>query len=160
VPLVFKDEEGAKIHLLEVITKHQGLPTALIATTFKKPLYGGWSPRVTITRSLLMKMKRKGLVRSEKRDNELCWYTADYEKITATPGHYCKHRKGGIYLILYLAEHTDTSVELVIYQEEKENGQVWARPRDRFEDGRFEDLGPAVVEIIDIGVGRVEISDD
>ena len=65
------------------------------------------------------------------------------------PGVY-KHFKGKLFLALFLAKHSETEEDMVIYVGlyDKERGQIWARPADmfmghkEFEDGtkvkRFE----------------------
>lgn len=53
------------------------------------------------------------------------------------PGQIYKHKKGGTYRILYLAKHTETGEQMVIYQS-LEYKRIWARPLDNFlEPGRF-----------------------
>lgn len=44
------------------------------------------------------------------------------------PGRLYRHFKGGIYRVLYLAKHSETGEELVIYTKNGGNGTVWARP--------------------------------
>lgn len=63
----------------------------------------------------------------------------------AIRGKRCRHRKGGEYLIVDLAEHTETGEELVIYRREVD-GKLYARPRVMFEDGRFEEVEGTLVE--------------
>jgi len=65
------------------------------------------------------------------------------------PGVY-KHFKGELFLALFLAKHSETEEDMVIYVGlyDKTKGQIWARPADmfmgykEFEDGtkvkRFE----------------------
>lgn len=44
------------------------------------------------------------------------------------PGQIWRHFKGGDYRVLYLAIHSLTAEELVIYTSDDEGGAVWARP--------------------------------
>ena len=57
-------------------------------------------------------------------------------------GKKYKHKKGGIYIVLTIAKHTETEEKLVIYTPTNERGctqqiEIWARPYDMFCDGRF-----------------------
>lgn len=45
------------------------------------------------------------------------------------------HRKGGVYLALGAAQHSEDGGELVVYI--GANGRLWARPAPMFHDGRF-----------------------
>jgi hypothetical protein len=49
------------------------------------------------------------------------------------PGIY-KHFKGNLYLALFLAKHSETEKDLVIYVDlyENKNSQIWARPLEMF----------------------------
>jgi len=47
-----------------------------------------------------------------------------------------RHRKGGLYELVGEARHSETGEELTVYV--GEDGQLWARPREMFHDGRFE----------------------
>lgn len=47
------------------------------------------------------------------------------------PGQVYKHFKGYIINILYIAKHTETMEELVIYKHDKSD-EVWARPISMF----------------------------
>lgn len=51
------------------------------------------------------------------------------------PGIY-KHFKGNLYLALFLAKHSETGEDMVIYIDLYENkkSQIWARPLDMFMD--------------------------
>lgn len=49
------------------------------------------------------------------------------------PGSVYKHYKGGIYKVLSLATHTETSDPLVIYQS-IHFGSIYARPLSMWED--------------------------
>lgn len=56
---------------------------------------------------------------------------------TAIPGNRYRHRKGGEYVVLNIAEHTETNEQMVVYQN-TESGKVWVRPKAMWEDeGRF-----------------------
>lgn len=46
-------------------------------------------------------------------------------------GAMYRHFKGGMYQVLFVALHTETQEELVIYRS-LENGQHFARPKDMF----------------------------
>ncbi|SET28180.1 DUF1653 domain-containing protein [Thalassotalea agarivorans] len=50
-----------------------------------------------------------------------------------TPGRY-QHFKGNFYRVLYLATHSETEEELVIYQPEYGERGIWARPLSMFMD--------------------------
>ena len=52
-------------------------------------------------------------------------------------GGLYRHYKGGIYKVLHIATHTESSDELVIYQDENKE-RTWARPKTMFMDGRFQ----------------------
>ena len=54
------------------------------------------------------------------------------EKRVLSIGSYYKHYRGGIYVVLNTAMHTEDEVELVIYKDRKNN--VWARPLEMFLD--------------------------
>lgn len=44
------------------------------------------------------------------------------------PGQIWRHFKGGVYRVLYLAKHSETGEDLVIYTSNDGDGTVWARP--------------------------------
>lgn len=51
---------------------------------------------------------------------------------------YYRHKKGGIYRVLYEAKHTETDEILIVYQAMYGNGEIWARPKEIFfDEGRF-----------------------
>jgi hypothetical protein len=53
----------------------------------------------------------------------------------ATEGHVYRHSKGGEYLVLGVATHTETGEELVVYRSKLwTDNRVWARPRAMFEE--------------------------
>lgn len=59
---------------------------------------------------------------------------------TAVPGRRFRHRKGGVYTVMYIAKHTETSEEMVVYRS-SDTGDVWVRPRTMWEDeGRFNEI--------------------
>lgn len=43
-----------------------------------------------------------------------------------------RHFKGNEYLVLYLAKHSETSEEFVVYKQLYGDGGVWIRPLDMF----------------------------
>jgi hypothetical protein len=45
-----------------------------------------------------------------------------------------RHYKGNEYEILYIAKHTETEEELVIYRAIKDSEKIWARPKGMFEE--------------------------
>lgn len=47
----------------------------------------------------------------------------------------CKHYKGGEYIILGFANHSEDLSEFVVYQSKKDN-KIWIRPKNMF----FEDV--------------------
>ena len=51
---------------------------------------------------------------------------------TVKPGSRYRHYKGGEYLVLYLAKHTETGEDLVIYQALYGEQGIWARPLAMF----------------------------
>lgn len=51
-----------------------------------------------------------------------------------------RHRNGEIYEVLQIAENTDRNEQLVIYRScDGKKKTVWARSREKFEDGRFKE---------------------
>ena len=49
-------------------------------------------------------------------------------KTEIRPGQIWRHFQGGDYRMLYLAIHSNTAEELVIYTSDDGGGAVWARP--------------------------------
>lgn len=47
-------------------------------------------------------------------------------------GELYRHFKGGLYRIVTIAQHTETSEGLVIYRSEEDPSKVWARPMVNF----------------------------
>jgi len=41
---------------------------------------------------------------------------------------YYQHYKGGLYVVVGLAEHTETGEQLVLYSPIEQRSKVWARP--------------------------------
>lgn len=68
-------------------------------------------------------------------DNEY-EYRAALESFRATPGCRYVHKKGGEYIVLSIAEHSETGESLVIYRRLSDQ-KIFARPKEMFEDGRF-----------------------
>ncbi len=50
---------------------------------------------------------------------------------TLEQGRY-RHYKGGIYVVVRWATHTETGEKLVIYQAEHDKASYWARPYEMF----------------------------
>lgn len=52
-----------------------------------------------------------------------------YEEACNTiPNGYYRHFKGGVYEVIYIAEHTETGEAMVVYQDTY--NKIWARPAD------------------------------
>jgi hypothetical protein len=49
-------------------------------------------------------------------------------------GKKYRHYKGNEYEVIYIAKHTETEEELVIYRALQDPEKVWARPRAMFEE--------------------------
>lgn len=49
-------------------------------------------------------------------------------KTEIRPGQMWRHFKGNTYRVLYLAKHSETGENLVIYTKNGGDGAVWARP--------------------------------
>ncbi|MBR2023975.1 MAG: DUF1653 domain-containing protein [Clostridia bacterium] len=45
-----------------------------------------------------------------------------------------RHFKGGEYEVLCVAKHSETGEEMVVYRALYEDGGVWVRPRNMFEE--------------------------
>lgn len=54
------------------------------------------------------------------------------KKRTVRPGAVYRHFKGREYRALYVARHSETMEELVVYQQLYGDGGVWVRPLDMF----------------------------
>lgn len=54
------------------------------------------------------------------------------------PGTVVKHFKGGVYIVIGEAKHSTSGEELIIYR--GGDGELWARPKAEFLDGRFTPL--------------------
>ncbi len=49
-------------------------------------------------------------------------------------GKRYRHYKGNEYEVIYIAKHTETEEELVIYRAISDPNKIWARPRAMFEE--------------------------
>ena len=49
------------------------------------------------------------------------------------PGLY-RHYKGNLYRLLFLARHTESMENMVIYQDAKDSDKIWARPAYMWEE--------------------------
>ena len=49
-------------------------------------------------------------------------------------GKYYRHFKGNIYRVLYIAKHSETLEEMVVYQAMYGERGVWVRPKAMFEE--------------------------
>ena len=47
---------------------------------------------------------------------------------TVKPNEIYRHYKGNVYRVLYLAKHTETMEDMVIYTPAAGKDEVWARP--------------------------------
>ena len=47
-------------------------------------------------------------------------------------GKMYTHFKGNVYKVLYIALHTETNEDMVIYQDVKDVSKIYARPYDMF----------------------------
>ena len=47
---------------------------------------------------------------------------------------YYRHFKGNIYRVLYIAKHSETLEEQVVYQAMYGNRDIWVRPKIMFEE--------------------------
>ena len=55
-----------------------------------------------------------------------------YENRNIKIGHRYKHFKGNEYLVLYIAKHSETLEEYVVYQALYGEKEIWIRPLDMF----------------------------
>lgn len=65
-------------------------------------------------------------------NRKLAMKTKRHRRSLVEPGTY-EHYKGGLYTVLYVAMHTETGEELVVYQSLCD-GRMWVRPRSMFCD--------------------------
>lgn len=57
---------------------------------------------------------------------------------------FYRHKKGNIYEVLFVAKHTETHEDLVIYKDVNDEQKIWARPVNMFLDkGRFAKISKA-----------------
>lgn len=56
-------------------------------------------------------------------------------------GRLWRHRKGGLYIEVGEARHSETLEPLMVYRS-AETGELWARPLEMFRDGRFVEEEP------------------
>ena len=72
-------------------------------------------------------------------------------------GKYYRHFKGNLYRVLYIAKHSETLEEMVVYQAMYGERGVWVRPKAMFEEiierdgksfGRFEEITAQDAEAI------------
>ena len=49
-------------------------------------------------------------------------------------GKYYRHFKGNVYRVLYIAKHSETFEEMVVYQAMYGERGIWVRPKDMFEE--------------------------
>ena len=47
---------------------------------------------------------------------------------TVNTGAVYRHYKGNLYRVLYIAKHTETMEDLVVYVNVEDESHVWARP--------------------------------
>ena len=45
-----------------------------------------------------------------------------------------RHYKGGLYRVLHVAVHTETGVDMVVYEDYYDDSKVWVRPLGMFYD--------------------------
>lgn len=76
--------------------------------------------------------------RNAGRRPEIQWFlhtqlqVGGLKKRTVRPGAVYRHFKGREYRALYVARHSETMEELVVYQQLYGDGGVWVRPLDMF----------------------------
>ena len=49
-------------------------------------------------------------------------------------GRYYRHFKGSIYKVLYIAKHSETLEDIVVYQAMYGERGIWVRPKSMFEE--------------------------
>ena len=49
-------------------------------------------------------------------------------------GRYYRHFKGNIYKVLYIAKHSETLEDIVVYQAMYGERGIWVRPKSMFEE--------------------------
>ena len=59
---------------------------------------------------------------------------ADVHYRIVMTGEYYRHFKGNVYRVLYLAKHSETLEEMVVYQAMYGERGVWVRPQTMFEE--------------------------
>lgn len=68
------------------------------------------------------------------------------QSIVAKQPSVYRHKKwGGYYAVLGFAKDSGTTLDIVVYRN-LHTGEVWTRPLDEFEDGRFEYISGKTTE--------------
>ena len=76
-------------------------------------------------------------------------------------GKYYRHFKGNLYRVLYIAKHSETLEDIVVYQAMYGEKGIWVRPKAMFEeiierDGKtFRRFSPISVEDAEMVIDRM-----
>ena len=62
-----------------------------------------------------------------------------------------RHYKGGMYVVLYQAKHSETMEDLVVYQDAIDASKIWARPAEMWNE---------IVEVDGVKMKRFEKVED